>query len=132
MHNLKLYIVPCKRDLYIGGVEKAVRSFWNVILTFQIMSSGINKITDHEAEWFGYVNEDEWIDKDLAEALPKYLESDYDCLVLYKKVRAGGKERFFFTPRIFRHTVKLDLNLLPPEDVFSTRVLDGWLIEAPS
>jgi len=133
LHNLViLYILPCDR-LYIGGVEKAAKSFGDVLAGYKMVEDKrLDRIEEHGAPWFGYLQEDEWLDEDLKFALPIALEAKEDCIVFFKKVLHRGQPKYFYTPRLFREYIRLDEKLLPPPNIDVIRLLDGWLMEAPS
>lgn len=84
-----------------------------------------------ETDWVGFLMADEKLDDRLSPALPVFLESDYECLVMFKKT---GGDKFYFTPRFFRNKVIFDQGTLLPvniKELRSTRVLNGLIVDAP-
>ena len=85
--------------------------------------------------WYGFIYADEFLPPELSEAIPTFTASEYDFLVLYKRVmgRALVGENisisYGFSPRLFRSHVRLSPELLPIGNLSSTSVLNGFIKE---
>ena len=83
--------------------------------------------------WVGFLMADEMLDEKLAKALPTYLESEYECLVMFKETYGTDGVKHYHTPRFFRNNVTFGESGLYPlniNDLKCTRVLDGRIIDA--
>ena len=134
--DLTIYVMPCGKDEI--DPERAVKSFENPQYTvaYAILEHAnlwdLNG-THYESRWFGYIYANEWLDEELSEALPVFLQQDYfDYLLLWKKVEHGDKSRYFRMPRLFRSVVPLIKGELVPENIDTLTgetVLNGWILE---
>lgn len=131
---ISLYIIPSGEKN--GDREKTARSFLNTkgapfykrIVDVENVDHiiDVRKKSGDDAEWYCVMYDNEHITKGVQFALPVYLISDSDVLILIKN------ESGYFTqsPRFFKKHVKLrNESLLPTEDqdLKYTRIMDGWV-----
>lgn len=86
-----------------------------------------------ETDWFGFLMANELMEEPLARAIPIFLESTYECLVLFKITGKVG----YATPRFFRRNIEFESEMLYPGildtgKVNITRVLNGLIVDAPN
>jgi hypothetical protein len=82
-----------------------------------------------ESKWKMYMYVGEFLDKDLQQALPEFLEKggDFDAYEIYKSTPNG----FSISPRLFKGNIRMqDESLMPVDaDVKITAILDGFILE---
>lgn len=133
MKPLTLFILPGDQQGHENDPKKALKSFGDLVDAALIKKTvKIDNMTDWgNADWYGYIYDDEYIDDSLRDALSTYFESSKaDVLALMKiYIDEHGVSKTESSPRMFRQHVKL--NGLIPEDlsVPCERVLDGWIKE---
>lgn len=129
---MTLFILPCDNP-ELHDPEKAKNSFGAVVVDSYILDVPVldDVVDTVKNPWFAYIYSDETIDEKLRDALPIFLKTKYDCLVLMKKVLQSGEPKCFQSPRIFRRGVQIQPGLLIPkaaERLNFERVLDGWIL----
>lgn len=136
--KLHLYIFPSVGNGSLEGARAAAASVNTVPtqVTTGITASQLYLVGAHYASWFGFLYDNEVLDRALQKALPILLNHEYiDCFVLHKKVRdpdVEGGWRYFRAPRIFRSHVALKQEGLTPAAPSRWRhehILDGWIEE---
>lgn len=134
--DLAIYVLPCGKDKI--DPDRAARSFEDPqyeVKTTVLRNADLWKLngTHYDSRWFGYIYSNEWLDEDLAKAMPVFLSQKYfDVLSLCKKVLDNGKHRYFTMPRIFRNWIQLESGGLMPQTCGLLRIeraLDGWVME---
>ncbi len=82
---------------------------------------------DKKTEWFGVFYENEYIEEELAVALPTFFTlGDFDFLVLFKKL----EDKALFSPRLYRSKIYLNDDLTPISKFWKhEKVLNGWFFE---
>lgn len=127
---LTLFVLPSRGNGEFDNYERIVESSPHKLCKFVMVSPDRKTLSTPETEWWGIIYGNEWFDFHLTRALPSYLQiAPFEGLVLFKRVKVNGVERFYIEPRIFRServvpTLKPDIGKL-----FCTRVLDGFLLE---
>ena len=125
---LTIFILPHKKN---GDVQKLVNSFVPVPSTKvrYVPVDNVSEINgyDKKTEWFGVFYENEYIEEELAVALPTFFEvGDFSFLVVFKKL----KEKALFSPRFYRSKVYLKDDLSPAFSGWKfEKILNGWVLE---
>lgn len=119
-HPSQEALLDCFRNVdYVGEVKE-----WKTNDGF----SSIKVDTDYFAVFYTA----EKLEQELVDAIPLFLESGYDVLILWKKMWDEDKLRFFKVPRIFKRGVSLSdacINVASWDGVNGEIVLDGWVTE---
>ena len=83
--------------------------------------------------WYMVLYDNEFVDDNLAKAIPVYMQSDFEILECFKRTEFGtGYQKLAISPRIFNKKIKLSGNSLIPahyEKLKATKILDGWIEE---
>lgn len=124
-----LYVLPSQGNGEVDNYERIVWSAPYDLCKFVIVSNP-SQLAMPTTEWWGLIYGNEWFDPALSKALTIYLAcAPFDCLVLFKKVKVNGFERFYVEPRIFK-AGKLTPAVKPDIANYSvTKVLDGFVLE---
>lgn len=135
--DLAIYILPCGNETH--NPPRAAESFEDIKYVVKIETLDHANLwelngTHYEYKWFGYIYSNEWLDEELAKALPVFLQYDYfDCLILWKRVMDNDTPRAYRMPRIFKNWVRITEGGLLPEDGDDLRfekALNGWVLES--
>jgi hypothetical protein len=131
MTVLTVFILPTSGPK--KSIKRLMDSFGTVSCIFVILAS-VEAMLEHEinTEWYCFLHDNEWLELELSEALPTFLEANiWDYYLVHKKVNIDGQIKFFIAPRIFRNNVRLKLSDLTPTDVYlsNERILNGWILE---
>lgn len=128
MKPLTLYIM--KSD---DGVvhPDSIMSFGDVIEeTVYVKDRKLDKtVKGCSTDWFCYIFSNEYIEKELRDALPLYFYQDvYDIIVFMQKAIRGNNIKFYQSPRLFRRNIKLKGMLPCQKNLPHIRALDGFLV----
>ena len=128
---ITIYTIPCD-DPGKTDHERLEKSLGEIeAMVVRLDHRRLDEVREEDNPWWGFLFSNEWFDKSLAEAIPIFLQHQFDYLVLHKKSFFNGKTRVFSAPRLFRAHVQLEEghSLVPkePELLKFERVLDGWL-----
>ncbi len=106
-----------------------VESFTGIMTKLELLECGQSFDVPVDTKWKMYMYAGEFLDKDLEEAIPAFLEkgADYDCFQVYKSSPTG----FSISPRLFKDNIKIQGNSLMPvrTDLKITTILDGFILE---
>lgn len=121
---LTLFILPSKN----GDVRRLVDSFTLESLPIKFVPvDEVAQINGYwkKTPWFGVFYEDEYIEEELAEALPTFFTlGDYDFLVVFKKL----EDRAQFFPRFYKNDIYLKDDLTPlQQNRKHEKILNGWV-----
>ena len=84
---------------------------------------------DCKTDWYMYLFDNEYLSKELTDALPVLMESDFDVWVMFEKQNIGdGKYRYGRSPRLFKKGVELKgMVPLKLNELLVEKVLDGFV-----
>jgi len=124
---ISLFIVPSKDgSLDFEKMGKIADTFTNQPYEVHFLNT-IEQLDKMEikTDWYMFMFDNEMLSEQLKQAIPFFLLYPYDFYIIYKRVKMGGRAKFFFEPRIFHFDVRRN-NL---EGKKHETILDGWLEE---
>lgn len=126
MQGLTIYILQCGNPDIRRCVESLKDICINPIVTLQKDIETISKTC--ATPWFGYVFANEYFDLNLINAIPVFLNYNYDIIVLMGRIWNEKQEKYIMhqSPRIFKKGIEIE-GVLPKDYKTVTRVLDGWV-----
>lgn len=140
--KLHLYILPAEGNGSDYGAKKAEESFAAEGIQVQVTRTQYDKVSEiehHYATWYAIMYDNEYLSKDLANALPVILNHEKNNgYIFFKRIKKEiiepSKPPFdvYVMPKIFRRHVKLQKGLLVPENYEKfEHILDGWVEQWP-
>lgn len=126
--NLSLYVFNVPGFDPTPAIE-SVKIADKVIIKDEVDLSTIHE----EADWIGFLMANEVLQEELAEALPVFMASTYECLVMFKETHGENEVRYYKTPRFFRNKARFNPYDLYPaniDDLKVTRVLNGLIVDS--
>ncbi len=123
---MDLFILPSGSEY--ADVKETAESFEGIPFFYKQVSN-LQAIIDEEidAGWYMIMYDDEYIDDNMAKAIPIYLLSQFEVLECYKRTddKVGT-----ISPRLFRENIKPQRDSLLPaniKELKTSRILDGWI-----
>lgn len=113
-----------------GDAEKTKESLIglpNVIIENKAKGTPCTGFHKCETDWYMILFDDEVLDQRLVNAIPIFMEADYDYYNLSRIMITEQGQRFFVNPRLFRKDVVLNRHGEPSSDYVSTNILDGFI-----
>lgn len=132
-NKMEIFILPS--GSYDTDRDKTVNSFTKIPENIDVIIRSAGCLADIVAaevhsDHYMIIYDNESIDDRAAQAIPAYLQSDYEMIDILKKESEDGKE-FSFSPRLFKKHIVIQKDTLVPEnfkDLKSTKMLDGWIL----
>jgi hypothetical protein len=81
-------------------------------------------------DWYMILFTDEYLEEVLCNALPYFMQADYDYYNVYRCMDDGESQRYFVSPRLFRKGVILNKQGEPSSDYVGTAILDGFIMQS--
>jgi hypothetical protein len=128
--RITIYVLYNKGNGEGDNVERLIASLPEGLCTVVYQGRRENGIDKPTTPWWCYMYGNEWMEPTLAKALDPYTKYfTHDCYVFFKRVKVGGKDKFFIEPRLFRSATILPMDNLQLQDLLVTRGLDGFILE---
>ena len=129
MKPLTLYImVADKNHLPLGTIQDSVG---DVVETYVLLNHRnlAEFVKDCETDWYMYLFDNEYLSKELTDALPVLMKSNFDVWVMFEKQNIGDdKYRYGRSPRLFKKGIELKgMVPLKLNELIVEKVLDGFV-----
>jgi hypothetical protein len=113
-----------------GNKKKSISSVANLEPKIIEKSKGTpcSSFANCSTDWYMILFTDEYLEEKLCDAIPFFLESDYEYFDIYRCMDDGKTQRFFKSPRIFRKDIILNRQGFPEKDKVGTAILDGFIM----
>jgi len=112
-----------------GDREKAIHSIEELepVIIEKKKGTPCTSFYNCDTDWYMILFTDEYLEEKLRDALPYFMEADYEYYNIYRLMNDGDKQRHFVSPRLFRKDTVLNKYGEPSKDAVGTSILDGFI-----
>lgn len=112
-----------------GDREKAINSLKELepVIVDKPNGTTPTSFSKCETDWYMVLFSDEYLEEKLRDAIPFFMESDFEYFNVYRMMDDGVSQRYFVSPRLFRNHVVLNKHGEVNGDYVGTSILDGFI-----